>query len=568
MTGGCGIVTRPPIATLAAIAAAALLAAGAVGVALASRPAEQAVAALFATGLVAAGVGFALAARRAAAGRPRRLALAVLSLAAGGLALAAPATALPMFAAFIAAALAAAGIRRALMAWGGGDPRTPLLRAATLVLVAALALMWPRLAIVLLLGVLAYRAARWGLRPAAASGAASPRAGLARPAAALAAALVLVVATGVVLAGAPKRDPDAFYDPPAGVAQPPGTLIRSAPFATGVPTGARALRILYWTADAGGAPAIASATVLFPATLPAGPRPVVAVAHGTTGVDRRCAPSLLDGPFSDGARDALFQMVARGWVAVTSDYVGLATAGVHPYLIGAGEAHDVLDAVRAAHHLDDVALDKRVVVWGHSQGGQAALWTGMVAPQYAPDLELLGVAALAPAADLSGLAAGVGDTLFGRIIFAYLTATWGRLFPGLGDLVAPGYEADVARIASLCFGGRDILGAMAVSSQVLGPAFRPDAGEKLAARLAAQSPRGPIAAPVLIAQGDADELVLVSRQRRYVDERCAGQAVDYREYAGKGHLPLVLGDSPLTGDLVAWTAERLAGLPARNTCPR
>jgi alpha-beta hydrolase superfamily lysophospholipase len=192
----------------------------------------------------------------------------------------------------------------------------------------------------------------------------------------------------------------------------------------------------------------------------------------------------------------------------------------------------------------------------------------MVAASYAPELAVIGVAAFAPATDLGALGAGISDTLFGRIVLAYLAATWTGIDPRVAGLVAPGAASLVPRIAALCFGGRDLVAAAALSSQMFGPVFRAEAfdgppGE----RLRAMSPAGAIGAPVLIAQGGADQLVLPERQRAFVAARCAaGQAIDYREYPGKAHLPLVAADSPLTAELVAWTAARLAGALAVSTC--
>ena len=53
---------------------------------------------------------------------------------------------------------------------------------------------------------------------------------------------------------------------------------------------------------------------------------------------------------------------------------GSGTPGVHPYLIGDSEAYSVLDSVRAARELPDAKAQKRFAVWGHSQGGHAALF--------------------------------------------------------------------------------------------------------------------------------------------------------------------------------------------------
>ena len=52
----------------------------------------------------------------------------------------------------------------------------------------------------------------------------------------------------------------------------------------------------------------------------------------------------------------------------------------------------MLDSVRAARDLPDSGASDRFAVWGHSQGGHAALYTGELAERYAPDLKLVGVA--------------------------------------------------------------------------------------------------------------------------------------------------------------------------------
>jgi hypothetical protein len=63
---------------------------------------------------------------------------------------------------------------------------------------------------------------------------------------------------------------------------------------------------LYTTRDAN-TPAVASGIVLASTHLPAGPRPIIAWAHGTTGYAPRCAPSLATDPFTAGALPALIR---------------------------------------------------------------------------------------------------------------------------------------------------------------------------------------------------------------------------------------------------------------------
>jgi uncharacterized membrane protein HdeD (DUF308 family)/alpha-beta hydrolase superfamily lysophospholipase len=365
-------------------------------------------------------------------------------------------------------------------------------------------------------------------------------------------------------------EPDAFYDPPAIVPPHPGELVRVQALATGVPAGARAWRILYTTTTADGAPALASGTVLAPATPSTGPSPVVAVAHGTTGIAPKCAPSLSKRPFGNGADAALEKMVAAGWVGVATDYVGLGTRGPHPYLVGESEARAVLDAVRAARRIPTLELDARTAIWGHSQGGHGALWAGIVAPRYAPELRIIGVAAMAPASDLVALAGRTPSSVAGKIVLAYVAGSWTQVYPGLdlARLVTPGYAAIVERLGELCFEGRDALAAAAISGRLFDSIFRQDAlAGRFGALLRANSPTGTIAAPVLIAQGAADRLVLPAMQARFVASRCAaGQALEYRVYPGLDHMPLVAPASPLTAELVAWTRARLAGEAAKNSC--
>jgi hypothetical protein len=105
-------------------------------------------------------------------------------------------------------------------------------------------------------------------------------------------------------------------------------LLRSEPFTQAVPPEAR-------DTDT---PGVASGIVLAATHLPAGPRPIIAWAHGTTGYAANCAPSLAADPFTAGALPALDQIISHGWVLVASDYIGLGTIGPQPYLIAQGDA--------------------------------------------------------------------------------------------------------------------------------------------------------------------------------------------------------------------------------------
>jgi pimeloyl-ACP methyl ester carboxylesterase len=392
-------------------------------------------------------------------------------------------------------------------------------------------------------------------------------AGLAGSALALGLALVLALVSLTLQRGAPT--PDAFYTAPVSVPADPGKLVRAEPYTRKIPDGASAWRILYTTTRDEGSPAIASALVVVPTAKARDGIPVIAWAHGTTGAVPGCAPSVID-PFESGAFFNLDQVMVNGWGLVATDYVGLGTEGPHPYLIGQGEGRSVLDAVRAAHQLSDVSLGDDTVVWGHSQGGHAALWTGILAPTYAPDLTIDGVAALAPASNLPGLIDNLGNVTGGELFASYVVDAYSSAYPDVTyrEYVRPGAQPIVKQMAGRCLAEKSTLLSVLTIKSLDKTIWNGDPNRgAFAARLRENIPTGRIPAPLLIGQGGADSLVVPAAQDAYVKARCAaGQQVDYRTYPGRDHVPLVEPDSPAIPDLITWTKDRLAGKAPRNTC--
>ena len=344
-----------------------------------------------------------------------------------------------------------------------------------------------------------------------------------------------------------SQAPDAFYDPPSDLPHQPGALLRSEPLKDVIlPAGTRGWRILYATTVDDSTPATAVATVFAPTDPPAGPRPVVAWEHATTGLLQKCMPSLLSAPTKGvPERD---RMVMAGWVVVATDYSFAEKGGPHPYLIGEGEARATLDSVRAAQQMSELTLDKRMVVWGYSQGGHAALWTGIVGPRYAPDLKILGIVAIAPAANISNiLAMNVAmDKRFGP----YLALSYSRFYPDITFEQALRPEAlEAARqIVNLCdfVPPEDLERIEALAATFDGPALATSSNKALQARLEQNTADGLIQAPVLIAQGLSDIVVPPSATDAYVDERCAaGQGLEYWTFAGLDHLTIIQRGTPL-----------------------
>ena len=195
----------------------------------------------------------------------------------------------------------------------------------------------------------------------------------------------LAAALALSLLGAPTPAPaqTAVGDPGAVVAETP-----VAPDAR--PAGvAEATYVTYWTTGPMNEPALSTGAVLLPpGDAPPGGWPVVSWAHGTVGIADACAPTVtgkLAGPYVQAWLD-------QGYAIVATDYVGLGTPGVHPYLDGPTEAHSVIDMVRAARAVTP-SLSNRWVAIGQSQGGHAALVAASMATTYAPDLDFRGTVA-------------------------------------------------------------------------------------------------------------------------------------------------------------------------------
>lgn len=184
----------------------------------------------------------------------------------------------------------------------------------------------------------------------------------------------------------------SLVKPTPAHAQPtaPGTVVGTGelPREWWIPGTARAYTTTYTTTGPGNAPALSTGAVYLPEGMPPpGGWPVVSWAHGTVGIGDRCAPSR--NPKTERDSNYLSHWLRQGYAVVASDYVGLGTPGVHPYLDGRIAAHSVIDMVRAAR-AQSPELSRKWVVIGQSQGGHAAMFTARLATGYAPELDYRG----------------------------------------------------------------------------------------------------------------------------------------------------------------------------------
>jgi len=361
----------------------------------------------------------------------------------------------------------------------------------------------------------------------------------------------------------------AFYDAPASLSKgPSGTLIRSEPFSGyELPAGAHAVRILYRSKARDGRDVVTSGVVLIPAGHPPqGGWPVIAWAHGTSGVARQCAPSLMKD--MEYGSEGLMPMVAAGFAVVATDYAGLGTAGPHQYDNKIAQANDVVYSIAAARAAVN-SLGKRWVAIGHSQGG-SAVW---------------GVAELE--ARLTDPTYAGGISVAGDMDFEWFEKHDARSFKTISAMYWPltafGIKAtyptfDPARLLSAPFLARypDATEkgcwyyAYAVADEVGSqPAVRPGWDRIPELRRYNEdnhSADHPIAGPLLVLAGDDDQSVNFANIKRGVARACKnGLAIEFVHRPGLDHDPLM----EKTIDLqLAWARDRIANKPWRPSACR
>lgn len=356
--------------------------------------------------------------------------------------------------------------------------------------------------------------------------------------------------------------------PTGAFAAAPGTLTAAEPVRE-TPPGTQAWRVRYWTTSDRGTEIEVTGMVVAPReAIPQQPRPVLAWAHGTSGVVEKCAPTLLD---FFGATPGVTEAVRRGYVFVAPDYPGLGTAMPHPYLVGSSTAHSILDAVRAARAIPGAASGTRFAVWGESQGGHAALWTGQLARSYAPDLQLMGVAAAAPPTDLvENLRAGT-DPSVRAFLTAFTAYSWSQHFSAplstLGRRSTQGVITRLAQNNCIVLGKKPKLGTMLGVMVLRRDLKNVDLGKiQPWARISRQN--SPAArdygVPFLIAQNPKDVIVSPAVTLAYARNLCRnGARVRFISINGQGHETSAHDTTTPTLD---WVDARFAGKPARTDC--
>ncbi|HJP96034.1 MAG TPA: lipase family protein [Candidatus Saccharimonadales bacterium] len=360
----------------------------------------------------------------------------------------------------------------------------------------------------------------------------------------------------------------AFYNVPSPLpSDTPGTLIRSEKITNvSVPNGGTAYRILYVTQTPNGKPSVSSGVAFIPAgEASSGGRKVIAWAHGTLGLGDSCAPSRSD-PTSD-MDDWLDGAMQRGYIVTATDYAGLGTAGNPYYLVGQSEANDVINSVRAVRNMPSAQASNQYVAWGHSQGGHSALFTATQAASYAPELKLVGVAAAAPAAELTALFAEQYNKTVAWAIGPDTAVSWPNIYPHLEitGILTSDAQRQYNRLAYTCLHKQGLGLAIRNTFKSQFFASNPMQNSDWAKAAAEQTPDvSKITVPMFISQGLNDVVVLPDTTALLVQKSCAAGKLITADWMGNvQHQYTATSSGP---SVMAWIQDRFNGKLATSTC--
>jgi pimeloyl-ACP methyl ester carboxylesterase len=351
-----------------------------------------------------------------------------------------------------------------------------------------------------------------------------------------------------------------FYDTPHPLPSgKPGELIRSDLFEEyEVPLSVSAVRILYHSRSAAGEDVAASGVVLIPYEKkpPPGGWPIIAWAHGATGVARSCAPSLMrnlgHGPF-------LSMYANLGYAVVATDYTGLGTSFRNAFLDGPSNATDVINSIAAARAAVP-QLGARWIVMGEAEGSLAAVAVAEKENEIR-DPGYLGSIAISGLADAKELfehsARGTSGAMLVSLAYGIKT-----VYPQfqVTDMLTEKALALYQHIEEKCWetGANAELSA----AETVKPGW--DESGVVRQYLVRNSlAQARAFGPMMVISSDDDRAIPSATTAQAITRMCKqGDQIQLQRYP---NLDRVIGDS--VRDQIAWIEARFAGRSAATNCP-
>lgn len=387
-----------------------------------------------------------------------------------------------------------------------------------------------------------------------------------------------------------------------------GQIIKQEKVATSV-KGAHAWKVAYISSDVSGRKTIATGLIVAPtAPAPAGGRPIVTWAHGTTGTAQNCGPSQVIDPVvpineyfliggnssTDYGVPALQEFINEGYVIAATDYQGLGGGGVHQYANGVSNAMDAINAARAAGSINQTRSNKKTAFIGWSQGGLAAFAAAGMSEYMQQtgtafdNLDMRGLVAMGPA--YFGTSSGqldqatadkyINDTLKSYVhnIFDFTHATMffyalPSAFPNLK--LTDIFTDDGVKVLTEIYSNKCMHPASDTMNYNIGSSYnsllKPQFTNTMAwaqAVLKTSPAYEKLIAPVQIYYGAADTVNNPAMGQFFQEQMCKrGANVGRMELPGAktGHF-----DEPPVSQqfFLPWIKDRFDGKPLANACPQ
>ncbi|QWD89918.1 lipase family protein [Polynucleobacter sp. MWH-Braz-FAM2G] len=387
-----------------------------------------------------------------------------------------------------------------------------------------------------------------------------------------------------------------------------GQIIKQEKVATSV-KGAQAWRVAYISSDVSGRKTISTGLIVAPTgSAPAGGRPIVTWAHGTTGTAQNCGPSQVIDPvvpineyfliggnsWTDYGVPALQEFINEGYVVAATDYQGLGGGGIHQYANGVSNAMDTINAARAAGSIKQTAANKKTVFIGWSQGGLAA-FAGAGLADYMQqtgtafdNLDMLGFIAMGPAyfgtssgkLDQAAADKYITDSLKSYVHnifdFAHASMFFYSLPAAFPDLkLTDVFTDEGVKVLSEIYANKCMHVASDTMNYNIGSSYnsllKPQFTNTMAwaqALLKTSPAYEKLIAPVQIYYGVADNVNNPAMGKFFQDQMCKrGANVGRLQLPGEktGHF----NEPPVSQQFfLPWIKDRFAGKPLPNACPQ
>lgn len=388
-----------------------------------------------------------------------------------------------------------------------------------------------------------------------------------------------------------------------------GQVIKQETISTSI-KGAQAWRMAYISSDVNERQTIATALVVAPiGKTPAGGRPILAWAHGTTGTAQNCGPSQVTNPavplnqyflvggnsWTDYGIPNLEELIKEGYVVVATDYQGLGGGGKHQYAVAGTNGRDLINSARAAISMKDAGASKRAIFYGWSQGGGATIAAASLGDylnkkgSVTDDLQVLGFVAMAPddaavmiqnatkdqaSADkaINGLIQLFSDNVFNFSHFAM--TMWGTqaAYPNLK--LSDMFTDQGAKVIDQVVSNKCMHVVADTLNYTYGNQFKTLLRDKPTNTMAwvksliggSVLPVKPVA-PVVIYWGTKDATVPPIMHELYQKQMCAlGGNIERIQLPGEQtHFSTPGVSAPMYFE---WVKDRIAGKPTLNGCPK